>query len=96
MRLRPGVKFHNGDPMTSADFEFCFNRLKDPKISRWTHLQANVERFEVVDDLHFRLHFSAPDGDYVVGSLQLWALPKKYFEQVGEEGFAKAMDRLLQ
>ncbi|WP_084805301.1 ABC transporter substrate-binding protein [Bradyrhizobium sp. NAS80.1] len=90
VHLRPGVKFHNGDPMTSADFEFSFNRLKDPKVSRWTHLQANVERFEIVDDLHFRLHFSAPDGEYVVGNLQLWAIPKKYFEQVGEEGFAKA------
>jgi peptide/nickel transport system substrate-binding protein len=90
VHLRPGVKFHNGDPMTSADFEFCFQRLKDPKVSRWTHLQANVEQFEIVDDLHFRLHFSAPDADYVVGSLQLWAIPKKYFEQVGDEGFSKA------
>ena len=46
--------------------------------------------FEIVDDLHFRLHFSAPDADYIVGNLQLWAIPKKYFEQVGEEGFSKA------
>ena len=90
IRLRPGVKFHNGDPMTSADFEFCYERLKDPKVSRWSHLQANVEKFEIIDDLHFKIHFKSPDGDYIAGALQLWALPKKYFEKVGEDGFAKA------
>src|SRR5262249_6240367 len=41
-------------------------------------------------DLHFRLHFSAPDADYIVGNLQLSAIPKKYFEQVADEGFSKA------
>ena len=40
--LRPGVLFHNGDALTSADFEFAFNRLRDPKESRWSHLQASV------------------------------------------------------
>jgi peptide/nickel transport system substrate-binding protein len=90
VRLRPGVKFHNGDPMTSADFEFAFQRLRDPKVSRFSHLQASVAQFEIVDDLHFRLHFSEPDADYIVGNLQLSAIPKKYFEQVGDEGFSKA------
>ncbi len=60
------------------------------KLSRYAHLQANVERFEVVDNTHFRLHFKQPDGAYIADSLQLWALPKKYFEQVGEDGFQKA------
>ena len=90
VHIRKGVKFHNGDPLTSADFEFSYERLKDPKISRWTHLQASVEKFEIVDDHHFKLHFKPPDGDYIVGSLQLWAMPKKYYEQAGEDGYAKA------
>lgn len=90
VQIRKGVKFHSGDPLTSADFEFSYERLKDPKISRWTHLQANVEKFEIIDDHNFRLHFKAPDGDYIVGSLQLWAMSKKYFEKAGEDGFAKA------
>lgn len=90
VQIRKDVKFHNGDPLTSADFEFSYERLRDPKISRWSHLQANVEKFEIVDDHHFRLHFKAPDGDYIVGSLQLWAMSKKYFEKAGEDGFANA------
>ena len=87
VHLRKGVKFHNGDPLTAEDFEFSFNRQRDPKISRIAHLQAAVERFEIVDPYHFRLHFSEGDATYDTDSLRLWALPKKYFQQVGEEGF---------
>ncbi|SDX98364.1 peptide/nickel transport system substrate-binding protein [Albimonas donghaensis] len=89
VKIRPGVTFHNGDPLTSADFEFVYSRLKDPAISRWSHYQANVSEFEIVDDLHFRLHFSKPDATYVVNNLQLWAMPKKYFEEVGDEAFGQ-------
>lgn len=90
VRIRPGVRFHNGDPLTAADFEFSYNRLRDPAQSRWVHLQSAVERFEVVDDLRFRIHFKEPDATYIAAYLQLWAMPKRYFEQVGAEGFARA------
>ena len=62
VHIRKGVKFHNGDPLTAADFEFSFQKLRDPKISRWSHLQASVEKFEIVDDHHFRLYFREGDG----------------------------------
>lgn len=90
VHIRPGVKFQNGDPLTAADFEFSYNRLRDPAQSRWAHLQGAVERFEVVDDLHFRIQFKEPDASYIAANLQLWAMPKRYFEQVGADGFAKA------
>jgi peptide/nickel transport system substrate-binding protein len=87
VHIRKGVKFHNGDPLTSEDFEFAWNRQRNPKISRIAHLQAAVERFEIIDEHHFRLHFSEGDATYDTDSLRLWALPKKYIEKVGEEGF---------
>lgn len=89
VHIRKGVKFHNGDPLTSRDFEFSQKRLADPKQSRWSHLQAAVERFEVIDDHHFKIHFKEGDGSYVADNLQLWAMPKAYIEKVGEEEFAK-------
>jgi peptide/nickel transport system substrate-binding protein len=31
VKLRSGVKFHNGDPLTSADVKYTFDRIIDPK-----------------------------------------------------------------
>ena len=31
IKLRTGVKFHNGDPLTSADVKYTFDRILDPK-----------------------------------------------------------------
>lgn len=89
VHIRPGVTFHNGDPLTAADFEFSYQRQSDPNVSRWSHYQSNVERFEIVDDLHFRLHFKQPDSSYVANYLQLWAMPKDYFQEVGDEAFGR-------
>src|ERR1043165_8030468 len=32
VRIRKDVKFHNGDALTAADFEFTYNKLRDPKV----------------------------------------------------------------
>ncbi len=89
IHIRKGVKFHTGDPLTSADFEFSYNRLRDNKVSRWSHLQAAVEKFEVIDDHHFLIRFKEGDGSYIADNLQLWAMSKNYFEKVGDEEFGK-------
>jgi peptide/nickel transport system substrate-binding protein len=90
VHIRKGVKFHNGATLTARDFEFAYSLLRDPKISRWSHLQASVERFEIVNANHFRLHFKEGDGSYTAGQLQLWAIPRDYYEKVGEAGFNAA------
>lgn len=88
--IRDSVLFHNGDPLTASDFEFAWQLMRDPKHARFSHMQADVESFEIVDDHRFRLHFSQPDASYLVNYLQLWAVPKKYYQQVGADGFVKA------
>jgi len=87
--LRPGLKFHNGDPVTSEDFEFSFQRESNPQISRGASRHTKVERFEVIDDRRFSIHFKEPDGGYIASYLHLTALPKKYFQKVGDQGFLK-------
>lgn len=90
VKLREGLKFHNGDPVTSEDFEFSFRREADPSISRVASRHRKVERFEVVDPLRFSIHFAEPDGNYIANYLHISAVPKRYFESVGEEQFNKA------
>jgi peptide/nickel transport system substrate-binding protein len=89
-KLRPGLKFHNGDPFTGEDVKFSFHRAKGAKI-----LQDKVKEVTVVDPLHvrFTLHEPWPDFMTFYGTLATsaaWIAPKKYMEQVGVDGFKKA------
>jgi peptide/nickel transport system substrate-binding protein len=59
--LQPGVRWSNGDPLTSADIGFNFARWLAPtsKSVNRTALAA-VTRFEAIDDERFALHLSRP------------------------------------
>jgi peptide/nickel transport system substrate-binding protein len=87
-KLREGLKFHNGDPFTAEDVKFSFLRYKS-KI-----LQDRVQEVEIVDPyrVRFRLHQPWPDFTTFYGTMATaagWIVPKKYIEQVGDEGFRK-------
>src|ERR1041385_6046568 len=49
-KLRPGVKFHNGDPFTSADVKFSIERTYDPAAkTRTATVLTSIERVEAPD-----------------------------------------------
>lgn len=88
-KLRPGLTFHNGEPVTATDVEFSFQRYKG---SGAKVLQEKVKRVEVVDAHMVRFHLHAPWPDFMTfyGSTATSAgfvVPKAYVEQVGEDGF---------
>jgi peptide/nickel transport system substrate-binding protein len=90
-KLRSGLKFHNGDPCTAEDVQFSVARYKG---SGAKEFQAKVKSVEVVDARTVRFHLHAPWPDFMTyyGSSATAAglvVPKKYLEQVGEEGFKK-------
>ena len=88
-KLREGLKFHNGDPFTAEDVKFSFHRAKGSKV-----LHEKVREVVVVAPtrVRFVLHEAWPDfmtfyGTMVTGAG--WIVPKKYVEQVGNDGFKK-------
>src|SRR5712691_13221 len=90
-KLRQGLKFHNGAPCTAEDVEYSFTRYKGAGAKE---LQAKVQRVEVVDPLTIRFHLREPWPDFMTfyGTTATAAgivVPKKYLEQVGEDGFKK-------
>jgi peptide/nickel transport system substrate-binding protein len=87
-KLRPGLKFHNGDPFTAEDVKFSFQRAK-AKL-----LHEKVREVVIVDPhrVRFVLHEPWPDFMTFYGTLVSgagWIVPKKYVEQVGPDGFKK-------
>jgi peptide/nickel transport system substrate-binding protein len=87
--LRQGLRFHNGDPFTAEDVKFSFLRCKGAKL-----LREKVRDVEIVDAHRVRFHLHEPWPDFMTfyGTLATgaaWIVPKKYVEQVGDDGFKK-------
>jgi len=88
-KLREGLKFHNGDPFTAEDVKFSFYRSKSARV-----LKEKVREVEIVGPYRVRFHLHEPFPDFMAfyGTLATgasWVVPKKYVEQVGNEGFKK-------
>jgi len=90
-KLRPGLRFHNGDPCTTEDVKFSFERYRGTGAQE---LHANVKAVEIVDPLTVRFHLQEPWPDFMTfyGTTATAAgivVPKRYLQQVGEDGFKK-------
>ena len=86
--LRKGVKFHSGDLLTVKDVQFSFERgmAKNP-LTR-SRLKS-VERFEVIDDYRYKIHFKMPDVLFIPNRGGMAIVSKSYYERVGEDKFIK-------
>ena len=89
--LRKGAKFHNGEAITSEDVKFSFGRYHG---SSSKPLKDHVAAVETPDPQHVRFLLKQPWPDfltfYASATGAAWVVPKKYVEQVGDEGFKKA------
>jgi peptide/nickel transport system substrate-binding protein len=90
-KLRPGLKFHNGDPVTTEDVKFSFERYKGTGARE---LRARIQRVETPDPLTVRFHLKEPWPDFMTfygttATAVGIVVPKKYLTQVGDDGFKK-------
>src|SRR5207249_10205878 len=56
-KLRRGLKFHNGDPLTAEDVKFSFERYKGAGLKE---LQTRVKQVDVLDPPTVRFRLNAP------------------------------------
>jgi len=60
-KLRPNVKFHNGQTMTAEDVKYSIDRVLDPKTaSPWRSWFDQVEDIKAVDPLTVQFNLKAP------------------------------------
>src|SRR5512139_4120603 len=62
-KLRQGLKFHNGDPLTSADVKFSFERTYDPN-AKGVNVRSvlnTIDRIETPDPLTVNIITKKPD-----------------------------------
>lgn len=89
-KLRHGVKWHNGDPFTSADVKFSIERTFDPAAkTRVSTVFTTVDRVEAPDPTTAIVHTKKPDPllPARLGFYGGQIVPKKYVEAVGADTF---------
>ena len=88
--LRKGARFHNGEPVTAEDVKFSFDRYRGTSARA---LKDQVAAVEVVDPQRVRFRLKRPWPDFLTFYSSTtgagWIVPKKYVEQVGDEGYKK-------
>lgn len=98
VKLRKGVKFHDGSPLTADDVVFTFERVikenaiefPEPHTSPRKGLIAPLQAVEKQDDATVIMRFSGAWPPALQMLVHQQILPKAYLEQVGTEGFLKA------
>ncbi|HSL43024.1 MAG TPA: ABC transporter substrate-binding protein [Anaerolineales bacterium] len=95
IKLREGVKFHDGTEMTADDVVFTFERIinengieyPEPHTSPRKGLIAPLESIEKTGDYSVTMHFSGPWPPAMQLLVHQQIIPKAYIEEVGTEGF---------
>ena len=88
--LRPGIKFHDGSPITPDDIKWSYEHYH----GAWSEvLRKQTEGVEVVDSKTIQFHFKQPFLDFpiLLGTGNVcgagWPVPAKYYQQMGQAGF---------
>lgn len=92
--IRPGVTFHNGDPMTADDVVFTFERiLKEGAIAGQSSprkaLLGPLDRVERVGDNAVRFTLARPFPVFLQALVHFQIVPRRYIQQVGDRAFAE-------
>src|SRR5436305_10176408 len=89
--IRKDAKFHNGEPVTAEDVKYSYERYRGTSHEL---MKENLASIETPDPSHVRFKLKKPWPDflsfYTSASGAGWIVPKKYVEQVGEDGFTGA------
>jgi peptide/nickel transport system substrate-binding protein len=86
VKLRPNVKFHNGEPFDANAVKFSFERInradfKSPQ-KGWF---STIDHVEIVDPLTVRFHTKVPDPAMPARMTLMYQLAPKYVTQVGDQ-----------
>jgi peptide/nickel transport system substrate-binding protein len=90
-KLRPDVKFQNGDTFSASDVKFSFDRVLNSggKLPQQQRV-STIKQVDVVDPLTVRIQTTQPDPLFLKRVASQYIIPEKYFTAQGEDGFGKA------
>jgi peptide/nickel transport system substrate-binding protein len=88
-RLRAGLKFQDGEPLTAADVKWTYEHYKGARAKLF---HDKLDHIDTPDDRTIVFHFKQPFLDFMdlyngnVSGIG-WIVPRHYYEKVGDVGF---------
>ncbi|OFW56668.1 MAG: hypothetical protein A2133_05980 [Actinobacteria bacterium RBG_16_64_13] len=87
-KLKDGIKFHSGDPLTAADVVFSHERALANNPEYGGLFARGFDHAEAVDNLTVKFVFTTPNVLFMFsGGPHLYLVSKAYFDKVGEQEF---------
>jgi peptide/nickel transport system substrate-binding protein len=90
LKLRKGIKFHNGEPFTADAVKFSLERILDPatKSPRITAV-GWLKSVDVLGEHEARLNFKAPSPIWLIELSNIGMMPPRYTKEKGIQYFAQ-------
>ena len=90
-KLRRGVKFHNGEPLTAEDVKYSFDRVTEPgkekkKSPQYGNIRA-IKEVRIVDPDTIHIATDKPFPLLLERLVYFCIVPKKHIEKVGDDAF---------
>ena len=94
VKLRPGMKFHDGKPLTAEDVRFTYDLFRMEKGSRMYLYTSMITDIQIIDPLTVRFVLKEPYAPFLVNSLsQVPLLPKHVWDGLPQKaGLSKIQD----
>jgi peptide/nickel transport system substrate-binding protein len=88
--LRPGVHFHDGSVVTSADVKFSLDRAREPK-QIWAYLLTAIKQIDAPNPATVKVTLKYPWAPFLsdVAFFATGIYPMAYFKKVGISGMAQ-------
>jgi peptide/nickel transport system substrate-binding protein len=84
--LRPGMQFHDGQPVTAEDVKFSFDYTKEWEVGLYVNPLSVIDSVDVVDDLTVQINLTEPVATILSGAMsQVKILPKHVWETVVDD-----------
>lgn len=90
-RVRPGIKFHNGDELTARDVKFTLEQYAAPDAVS-SELRINFDHVDLIDNYTVRVYTKGPQLDFPAYSTfaspsRGLVMPKDYTERNGVKNY---------
>src|SRR5680860_22724 len=92
VKLRPGMKFHDGVPVTANDVKFSFDMVKEVKSPYFLGMVTPIASIDVIDDLTVQFNLNMSFAPFVSNTLaQMYIFPEHIWKPILDKQGAKAV-----